>query len=119
LFKCPTEVLEIDLIKTPHQAIYNGIVSSMTIHHIQNIREMLKIMYNLLSKDGFIALADLDKEDGTFHNDNNGVYHYGFNRKELEKIATDVGFKDIEFNTVNIIKKPHRDFSVFLMIAKR
>ena len=27
------------------------------------------------------AIADLDSEDGSFHSDNTGVYHYGFKRE--------------------------------------
>ena len=116
LFKCPTEVLELDLTKeltTP--LLYDGIVSSMTIHHIGNIVNMLNKMYNMLPQGGFIALADLDIEDGSFHSDNTGVFHYGFDRDKLGEIAQKVGFKMIRFETASIIKKPHRDFSVFLM----
>jgi len=116
LFSCPTDIVELDLTKeftTP--LLYDGIVSSMTIHHIENIADMLTKMYNMLPQGGFIALADLDIEDGSFHSDNIGVFHYGFDRDKLGEIAQRVGFRMIRFETVSIIKKPHRDFSVFLM----
>jgi len=118
LFKSPTEVLELDLTKNvPSNLLFDGIVSSMTIHHIKNIEDILQKMYNMLPPSGFIALADLDSEDGSFHSDNIGVFHFGFNRDELKSIAQKVGFKMIKFETANIIKKSHKDFSIFLMSA--
>ncbi len=120
LFTCHTEVLELDLskkISTP--LLYDGIISSMTIHHLENIEDMLSKMYAMLPEGGFIALADLDSEDGTFHSDNEGVFHFGFDRDELGETAKKVGFKEIQFETVSVIKKPHRNFSVFLMSAKK
>ena len=120
LFACHAEVLELDLSKElPDNLIYDGIISSMTIHHIEDIEDMLTKMYNMIPKDGFIALADLDTEDGTFHSDNEGVFHFGFDRNNLERIAKKVGFRDIYFETASTIKKPHQTFSVFLMTAKR
>jgi len=118
LFNCPTNILELDLTKElPTTLFYNGIVSSMTIHHIQDIEDILTKMYSMLPDGGFIALADLDTEDGSFHSDNTGVFHYGFDRDELREIAQKVGFKMIQFETVSIINKAHNDFSVFLMTA--
>ena len=120
LFACHTEALELDLSKElPDNLIYDGIISSMTIHHIEDIEDMLTKMYNMIPKDGFIALADLDTEDGTFHSDNEGVFHFGFDRNDLEKIAKKVGFRDICFETASTIKKPHQTFTVFLMTAKK
>ena len=118
LFNCPTEVMELDLSReVPTDMIFDGIVSSMTIHHLQDIEDMLSKMYSMLPDGGFIALADLDSEDGTFHSDNIGVFHYGFNRDTLKEIAKKIGFREISFETVSIIKKPQCDFSVFLMTA--
>ena len=120
LFHCPTEVIELDLSQDiPNNLLFDGIVSSMTIHHLQNTEDMLTKMYRMLPNGGFIALADLDTEDGTFHSDNEGVFHFGFDRDKLVEIALKVGFKDIEMETANSIKKPHQDFSVFLLCAKK
>jgi cyclopropane fatty-acyl-phospholipid synthase-like methyltransferase len=120
LFNCSTEMMELDLSRdVPSHLLFDGIVSSMTIHHIKNIEDMLNKMYHMLPDGGFIALADLDSEDGTFHSDNEGVFHFGFDREEIVSIAKRVGFEDVEIETANIIKKPHSDFGVFLLTAKR
>jgi ubiquinone/menaquinone biosynthesis C-methylase UbiE len=118
IFNCPTKILELDLTKDILTNItFDGIVSSMTIHHIEDIEDMLKKMYSLLKEGGFIALADLDIEDGSFHSDNSGVFHFGFDRDSFNRIAQKVGFNMIKFETVNIIKKPHKEFSIFLMVG--
>jgi cyclopropane fatty-acyl-phospholipid synthase-like methyltransferase len=118
-FACATEVLEEDLHEIYPERKFDGIVSSMTMHHIEDIDTLLFGFYQALHRDGFIALADLDKEDGSFHSSNTGVFHYGFDREMLREIALKIGFKEIFFETASIIDKPHCKFSVFLMTAKK
>jgi SAM-dependent methyltransferase len=72
-----------------------------------------------INEGGFIAIADLEHEDGTFHSDNSGVFHFGFEKNELCKIASDAGFNNVAFENINTINKPHKDFGVFLLTAKK
>lgn len=116
-FSCETEVLEKDLSSETLDRKFDGIISSMTIHHLEDTRALLSKLYNMLGDEGFIAIADLDSEDGSFHDDNTGVFHYGFDRHLLTKSAQEAGFKDVTFSLANIISKPHADFTVFLMTA--
>ena len=118
-FDCKTDILELDLSNRTIDEKFDGIISSMTIHHLKDTKELFKKFYNMLEVGGFIAIADLDSEDGTFHSDNVGVFHFGFDREALEQIATEIGFKNIHFELASTIKKPHCDFSVFLMVADR
>ncbi len=118
-FESNTEILELDLTQTEINQTFDGIISSMTIHHIEDTKALFEKFYKMLNVDGFIAIADLDNENGTFHSDNRGVFHFGFKRKELKEIAKEVGFKDIRFKLASTIKKPHQEFTVFLMLAKR
>ena len=119
-FPCETEVMELDLSQDiSTDLVFDGIVSSMTIHHLEDTEDMLRKMYGMLPDGGFIALADLDSEDGTFHSDNTGVFHFGFNRDELVSVAKKVGFKEVHIETSNTINKPHKSFSVFLLTGKK
>jgi len=118
-FACKTAVKCVDIVKYDAEEVYDGVISSMTIHHIEDTPALLKKLYHLVKEEGFIALADLDIEDGSFHNDNNGVFHYGFDRHKLADYAVEAGFHDVTFSIAGTIKKPHRDFSVFLMTAKK
>jgi ubiquinone/menaquinone biosynthesis C-methylase UbiE len=60
---------------------FDLIVSSMVLHHISDVTLALQRLRPCLRPGGWIALADLDVEDGTFHADATGVYHHGFDRK--------------------------------------
>jgi len=118
-FDAKTEVIELDLSQTDIHQTFDGIISSMTIHHIKDTEALFKKFYKMLNQDGFIAIADLESEDGTFHSDNQGVFHFGFEREVLEKMAKEIGFKEVHFRLANTIKKPHQEFNIFLMFAKR
>ena len=118
-FECQTEVLELDLSQTDIDEQYDGIISSMTIHHLEDTKALFQKFYSMLPENGFIALADLDSEDGSFHSDNAGVFHYGFERETLKGIAQEVGFKNIRFELASTINKPHATFTVFLLLAEK
>ena len=116
-FVCETEVIEKDLSAETLERKFDGIISSMTIHHLDDTIALFRKFYAMLDDGGFIAIADLDAEDGSFHSDNTGVYHYGFDREALQLIAEEAGFKDVKFDLASTIAKPHRTFTVFLMTA--
>lgn len=116
-FVCETEVIEKDLSTDTLDRKFDGVISSMTIHHLEDTAALLSKLYNMLPDGGFIALADLDSEDGSFHSDNTGVFHYGFDRQLLAEHAQKVGFKDVRFSLASTINKPQAEFTVFLMTA--
>ena len=118
-FECKIEVLEVDLSQEDIEQKFNGIISSMTIHHLEDTKRLFEKLYSMLTDNGFIAIADLDSEDGSFHSDNIGVFHFGFEREKLEAIAKEVGFKNIRFELASTIEKPHQEFTIFLMLANR
>jgi len=118
-FACETEIVEKDLSSETLDRKFDGIISSMTIHHLEDTLALFRKLYEMLKDGGFIAIADLDSEDGSFHSDNTGVFHHGFDREALQAIAEEAGFKDVRFDTASTIQKPHRDFTVFLMTAKK
>ncbi len=98
----------------------DGIVSSMVLHHVEDTGVLLKKLAGLLSPGGFIALADLEEEDGGFHKDSSGVYHRGFNREKLKKLLLESHFTDIAFYRVTEITKKQKDgsdrvYGVFLV----
>jgi cyclopropane fatty-acyl-phospholipid synthase-like methyltransferase len=114
-FVCEIEVVEKDLSLESIDRKFDGIISSMTIHHLDDTLALFAKFYAMLDDGGFIAIADLDSEDGSFHSDNTGVHHHGFDREALQLIAEDAGFKEVKFDLASTINKPHRSFTVFLM----
>ncbi len=119
-FACETDIILNNILtEESSEMLFDGIISSMTMHHIEDLSTLFVRLYAMLKKEGFIAIADLDSEDGTFHSDNTGVFHYGFDREVLKSIAKEAGFRDVRFTTASTIRKPHGDFTLFLMTARR
>ena len=116
-FVCETEVIEKDLSTDTLDRTFDGIISSMTIHHLDDTIALFEKFYAMVKEGGFIAIADLDSEDGSFHSDNTGVHHHGFDREALQLIAENAGFRDVKFDLASTIDKPHRTFTVFLLTA--
>ncbi|MDH4943571.1 class I SAM-dependent methyltransferase [Sulfurimonas sp. C5] len=112
------EAIHQDIVATPLDMKFDGLISSMTLHHVENLEKFFTTIKNNLNKNGFLAIADLESEDGTFHSDNEGVHHFGFDKEELCKIVENCGFKNVSFENINTIKKPHREFGVFLLSAE-
>lgn len=120
---CTTEVLNIDLNHASIDYEFDGIISSMTIHHIEDIEQLFEKFYGLLKPGGFIALADLEEEDGSFHNNNTGVEHFGFDPKYFQSKLQKAGFISIKSERVNEIQKELdgniKSFPVFLAVARK
>lgn len=102
---------------------YHLTYSLMTLHHIDNVDEVLVKFYDLLVQEGYLLVADLDQEDGSFHTDGTTDVHKGFDRGELQRRVAEAGFGNIMFSTVYEIKKQigieEKTFPVFLMSARK
>lgn len=96
---------------------YHLITSAMTMHHIPAIVPLLMKFRNLLHPGGLIALADLEAEDGTFHEDPTGVFHHGFSREEFADMLIQAGFSDVTITRATEIEKAGRGYPVFLATA--
>jgi len=116
---CELEILEMDLSKSKLDRKFDGIISSMTMHHVDDIQSMFNDFYNMLNDVGFIAIADLDKEDGTFHKEDTGVFHFGFNRDEFLKAAEKAGFKNLQIISASTAYKPYGEYPVFLLTGNK
>ncbi len=101
---------------------YDLIYSSMTLHHIPDTDAILKTFHHLLNPGGWLCIADLDREDGSFHGIEVDVHH-GFARKDLAEKVLRAGYGAPHFDTVfEIVKETEngtRSYPVFLMVARR
>ena len=100
---------------------FDLIITSMSLHHIKNANIFIEKAYKALKNDGFLCINDLDKEDGTFHkkHNNEGVYHFGFDKNELENSLKNLGFKIIDYKIVHIDEREGREFPIFNLIAQK
>jgi ubiquinone/menaquinone biosynthesis C-methylase UbiE len=104
---------------------FDVIYTSMTMHHIFDINNIINKFNSMLNTGGFLCIADLEKEDGSFHSDQpdfNG--HLGFDRKEIDNFFENNGYEIVFYkicfeiekkSNTNILKK----YPVFLIIGKK
>jgi cyclopropane fatty-acyl-phospholipid synthase-like methyltransferase len=116
---CEIETMEVDLEQSEVEQKFDGIISSMTLHHIKEIGTMIAKLHSMLNENGFIAIADLDTEDGSFHAEDTGVFHSGFDRDEIIKVAQEAGFRNVAVSSASVVHKPQGDFPVFLLTGFR
>lgn len=108
--------------------IYSGklfdlIFTQMALHHVNDVEKMLSNFHNMLKPGGFIAIADLYTEDGSFHGEGFSG-HKGFNVDDLKSILFKCNFNVTYSEQCFVInKKISQDvtnqYGVFLMIASR
>ncbi len=102
---------------------FDVIFSQMALHHAEDIQKLFSTFYDLLLPNGILAIADLYKEDGSFHDfDFNG--HFGFEPESLGEMLTTLGFKNFRFQQCFIIDKVQQDgsmksYPVFLLVAEK
>jgi 2-polyprenyl-3-methyl-5-hydroxy-6-metoxy-1,4-benzoquinol methylase len=104
--------------------IYDIIVSNMTMHHVKDVPPLLKKFHAVMAPGGWLGIADLDLDDGQFHGDNTGVFHFGFDREVLRRQFIEAGFGDVRDLTASEVVKPaangeKRKFTVFLMTGRK
>lgn len=103
---------------------YDLIVSAMTLHHIRDVPALLAQFYRVCRFGATLCIADLDAENGQFHEDNKGVFHFGFERSALQQAFADAGFMDSQSLTAAEIEKSEEDgqaqvFTVGLTIGRK
>lgn len=101
---------------------YDLICTQMTLHHILETERVLRAFHSLLEAPGFLCVADLEREDGSFHG-SGFVGHNGFDREELAMTARRAGFADVRFTSAFEMDKEVngtiRRFPLFLMVAEK
>lgn len=95
------------------------IVSSMTLHHVADLPALFADFHALLRPGGRIALADLEAEDGTFHEDPEGVVHHGFRPEALLALLAAAGFTNLRATPATVVAKGERTYPVFLATGQR
>ncbi len=66
---------------------FDIIYSQMVLHHVNDVAGVLKKFFRMLNPGGYLAIADLYTEDGSFHGEG-FTGHKGF---DVELLASDLG----------------------------
>ena len=97
---------------------FHLIISAMTLHHIQDPAKLLSALTSHLRPGGWIALADLETEDGNFHDDPTGIFHHGFSKAELTNLLENSGYASVSISEATAIQKGDRTYPVLLAVAQ-
>lgn len=111
--------LEIEL---PEQK-FNLIYSQMVLHHIADVQSIFGKFYHMILPGGFLAIADLYPEDGSFHGEGFDG-HPGFDPEKLKMLLLEVGFKKVAFERCFSMLKDTtvgraKSFPIFLITASK
>lgn len=103
---------------------YDIITSSMTFHHVQDVPSLVQRLAARLKDGGHLCVADLDPDNGKFHDDNTGVFHFGFTRELMMEYFRSAGLSDVKSVTSAVVEKKNdagetADFSVFLVTGRK
>lgn len=97
---------------------FDLVLTVLTLHHVHDLDAALANMAALLDAGGHLAIADLDEEDGTFHDGGFGGHH-GFDHGRLGAALERAGFTDVAFRPCHHIVKHGHEYPVFLATAGR
>jgi trans-aconitate methyltransferase len=110
------------LVDPPPAPPVDVIYSLMTLHHIPDTAAILRRFRGALARPGYLCIADLDAEDGSFHGPEVTDVHLGFDRETLGGLARDAGFAAVAFSTAHVMTKDvggqMKRFPIFLMVAR-
>ena len=113
--------VQADLTTDRLEGAYDVAWSSMALHHVPDLDELLRSVAGLLVDGGRLCIADLDEDpDGAFHADKAHFDgHHGFDRQSLAEQLARSGFGDVSFVDATTILKDDREFGVFLCTATK
>lgn len=112
-------VWDLDLSRDPvPDERFDLIVTVMVLHHIPDLRPVLRAFANLLEAGGRLCVVDLEQEDGSFHGaDFEG--HHGLDRDDLATMLGIAGFGEVRFEHCYEIARPQRTYDLFLATCTR
>ena len=111
-----------DIFADSYKEQYDLIFCSMTLHHLKDADAVLKRFAELLNPGGYLAVADLVTEDGSFHDPAiKGIYHKGFDTEQLGETLTALSMTDIHTEIVHTIKKEttQKEYAIFLLTGQK
>ena len=112
-----------DLEKDEINEKFDFIFNQMVLHHISSVESIIEQFYRMLLPGGWLAIADLYLEDGSFHGDGfNG--HLGFNPEQLKLLLIQTGFEKVSYEECYVVKRVSgenetKNYPIFLLTATK
>lgn len=117
--KVSLQTLDLDF-EVPVEGEFDLVISSMAFHHLKDPLQTLKNLSSKLKPGSFVAIVDLEKEDGSFHPDPKamGVHHFGFSPEEIRGWQ-EAGLSLKSQETIHTINKNGKEYGQFLTILQK
>ena len=101
---------------------FDLVITQMVLHHVIDIENILMKFRNIIVPGGYLAIADLYPEDGSFHGQD-FTGHKGFDVEDLAARIRNLGFTNIKHRKCFVINKMITDneikhFDVFLLTGE-
>lgn len=102
---------------------FDLIFTQMVMHHVGDVKAMIRKFYDLLNEGGSLAIADLYAEDGSFHGSGFDG-HLGFELDDLSLLLKHAGFKNVSHEPCYVVKKQTekyglKEFPVFIITGMK
>jgi tRNA (cmo5U34)-methyltransferase len=108
-----------DLEHKDYDDRFDIIYNQMVLHHVNDYEAIIYTFHSMLNPRGYLAIADLYSEDGSFHGPDVKV-HWGFDPEKLTEIFRNAGFKDIKYQACFEVKRDSgAKYPVFLLVAQK
>jgi ubiquinone/menaquinone biosynthesis C-methylase UbiE len=112
-------VVDLDLMRDPVPSErYDVVFSMMTLHHVTDVPRGLAAFHELLNPGGYLCIADLDAEDGSFHGPEVDVHH-GFEREALRAAFMAAGFIGVTIEDCFVVERGAQKYPVFLACGRK
>lgn len=102
---------------------YDLIYNQMVLHHIHDVEAIFEKFYDMVLPGGFLAIADLYSEDGSFHS-NGFDGHLGFDPQKLKEKLLAAGFSQVKAEQCYSVERinpdgSNRSYPIFLLTASK
>ena len=117
-------IVEMDLTQSNSLTeTFDVVYTMMTLHHIPDTEKVMSELTGLVKPGGWLFVADLDAEDGSFHGEG-FTGHKGFSRDAMRTHGQKYGLTDFAFQTVFQMPKrtpsgEEKQFSVFFLSCRK
>ncbi len=110
--------------QAPPAEQFDFVVSSMALHHIADPASLVLRLGGLLRSGGYMAIADLEAEDGSFHGEGVGDVHHGFSEQQMRSFLVAAGLSTVAVSVAHVMVRPGsegavREYPVLLATGRK
>ena len=98
---------------------FDLVYTAMTLHHVDDVESLLSRFATLVKPGGYLAIADLETEDGSFHGGELHTGHHGFDPAQLATRVEAIGFGAVSYEQIYTVDREGATYPVFLLTGRK